>query len=443
MTLQNVELALRDLRDRTARYTEFTNYDLGFHPVMFSSKKFRRFYAEVLRRYRLNLCRPVVDAVAERLTIEGWEGDEAQEWWQSHGITLMNRVHRPALRAGDAYVLVWPDRDMNGGTDQYRAHRLLPNEASIVYSDENDMPEYAIKIWTEELDRQKFIQRLNIYYYDRVERLVRQGTETINYDFGGYAPYTDDEAGDVIEYGGLIRELGQDKLLPVVHFAPNPDLTPYGTSMLEDVIPIQDALNKHAIDILVTSESVAMPVRALLGFEVIENADGTTNAPDYDPRLDHFLTIPGEAARLIQLDPSSMDGLVKAKQEAITDIATVAGIHSSRLRDAGSVPSGEALRVVERPLVSQVRNLQQDFTEAWTDVARLLGLDGQPIWGDPVQMDVAEKWALVQAKIDAGWPARQAYIEAGIQPNIVDEVLADSIRLNSDLERNGDAGILL
>jgi len=441
--LQNVELALRDLRDRTALYTEFTNYDRGFHPVMFSSKKFRRFYAEVLRRYRLNLCRPVVDAVAERLTIEGWEGDAAQEWWQTHGISLMNRVHRPALRNGDAYVLVWPDRDMNGGTDQYRAHRLLPNEASIVYSEDTEMPEYALKIWTEEQDRQKFIQRLNIYYYDRVERLVRQGTETINYDFGGYMPYTDDEAGDVIEYGGLIRELGQDKLLPVVHFAANPDLTPYGTSMLEDVLPIQDALNKHAIDILVTSESVAMPVRALLGFEVLENADGTTNAPDYDPRLDHFLTIPGEAARLIQLDPASMDGLVKAKQEAITDIATVAGIHQSRLRDAGSVPSGEALRVVERPLISQVRNLQQDFTEPWTDVARLLGVDGQPIWADPVQMDVTEQWALVQAKIDAGWPARQAYIESGLSPDIVDEVLADNIRLTADLERNGDGGILL
>jgi hypothetical protein len=121
----------------------------------------------------------------------------------------------------------------------------------------------------------------------------------------------------------------------------------------------------------------------------------------------------------------------------------VAGIHSSRLRDAGSVPSGEALRVVERPLVSQVRNLQQDFTEAWTDVGRLLGLEGQPIWGDPVQMDIAEKWALVQVKIDAGWPARQAYVEAGIQPDVVDEVLADNIRVTADLARNGDGGILL
>jgi hypothetical protein len=441
--LQNIELALRDLRDRTALYTEFTNYDRGFHPVMFSSKKFRRFYAEVLRRYRLNLCRPVIDAVSERLTIAGWEGDLAQEWWQTHGISIMNRVHRPALRAGDAYVLVWPDRDMNATPDTYRAHRLLPNEATVVYSDDTEMPEYALKIWTEELDRQRFIQRLNVYYYDRVERYVRQGTEQINYDFAGYAPYTDDEAGDVIEYGGLLRDLGQDKLLPVVHFAPSRDLTPYGTSMLEDVIPIQDALNKHAIDILVTSESVAMPVRALLGFEVIENADGTTNAPDYDPRLDHFLTIPGEAARLIQLDPSSMEGLLKAKQEAITDIATVSGIHQSRLRDAGSIPSGEALRVVERPLVSQVRNLQQDFTEPWTDVARLLGLDGQPIWSDPVQMDTTEQWSLVQAKIDAGWPARQAYIESGLAPEVVDEVLADSARLNGDLMRNGDAGILL
>jgi hypothetical protein len=441
--LQSLELALRDLRDRTAVYQQFTDYDRGFHPVMFSSRKFRRFYAEVLRRYRLNLCRPVIDAVAERLTIEGWEGDQAQDWWQTHGVSLMNRVHRPALRNGDAYVLVWPDRDMNGGTDQYRAHRLLPNETSVIYSDDTEMPEYALKIWTEELDRQRFRQRLNIYYYDRVERYVRQGTEQINYDFAGYAPYTDDEAGEVIEYGGLIRELGQDKLLPVVHFAASRDLTPYGTSMLEDVVPIQDALNKHAIDILVTSESVAMPVRALLGFEVLENADGTTNAPDYDPRLDHFLTIPGEAVKLVQLDPASMDGLIKAKQEAITDIATVAGIHQSRLRDAGSIPSGEALRVVERPLVSQVRNLQQDFTEPWTDVARLLGLDGQPIWADPVQMDTTEQWTLVQQKIDAGWPARQAYIESGLAPEVVDEVLADSARLNGDLLRNGDAGILL
>jgi hypothetical protein len=441
--LQSLELALRDLRDRTAVYQQFTDYDRGFHPVMFSSRKFRRFYAEVLRRYRLNLCRPVIDAVAERLTISGWEGDQAQDWWQTHGVSLMNRVHRPALRNGDAYVLVWPDRDMNGGTDQYRAHRLLPNETSVIYSEDTEMPEYALKIWTEELDRQRFRQRLNIYYYDRVERYVRQGTEQINYDFAGYAPYTDDEAGEVIEYGGLIRELGQDKLLPVVHFAASRDLTPYGTSMLEDVVPIQDALNKHAIDILVTSESVAMPVRALLGFEVLENADGTTNAPDYDPRLDHFLTIPGEAVKLVQLDPASMDGLIKAKQEAITDIATVAGIHQSRLRDAGSVPSGEALRVVERPLVSQVRNLQQDFTEPWTDVARLLGLDGQPIWADPVQMDTTEQWTLVQQKIDAGWPARQAYIESGLAPEVVDEVLADSARLNGDLLRNGDAGILL
>jgi hypothetical protein len=58
-------------------------------------------------------------------------------------------------------------------------------------------------------------------------------------------------------------------------------------------------------------------------------------------------------------------------------------------------------------------------------------------------MDVAEKWALVQVKIDAGWPARQAYIEAGLDPEVVDTVLAENARIGGLMEQNGDAGILL
>jgi len=43
---------------------------------MFASPKFRRFYEAVMRRYRLNLCRPVVRGIASRLDIDGWDGDD-------------------------------------------------------------------------------------------------------------------------------------------------------------------------------------------------------------------------------------------------------------------------------------------------------------------------------------------------------------------------------
>jgi hypothetical protein len=58
-------------------------------------------------------------------------------------------------------------------------------------------------------------------------------------------------------------------------------------------------------------------------------------------------------------------------------------------------------------------------------------------------MDIAERWALAQVKIDTGWPARQAFIETGLAPEVVDQVLADNATIGGLFEQNGDAGILL
>jgi hypothetical protein len=439
----DMDKALDQLRALAAQYHRYENYDMGYHPIMFSSQAFRTFYAEVMRRYRLNLCRPIVDAVSERISIDAWEGDDAlQSWWLERGLRMQNRLHRQVVRSGDGYVLVWPDGTMDG---EMRAHRILPTEATVVYSDENEVPEYGIKLWQWEVAKDRYVQRMNVYYLDRVERYVRAGTEAVSYaQSQSFRWYEGDDAGPVIEYTGTLREQGQDGFLPLVHFAATPDLTPFGASVLQDVIPVQDALNKHAIDLLVSSESLALPLRALLGFEVMEGPDGKpTNLPDYDPRLDYLLTVPGEATKLVQLPSGDLSQLMRAKESAIDEMAAVAGIHASRLRSIDAVPSGEALRVVERPLVSQVRNMQQDFTASWNQVARLLGYNGQPLWEDPTEMDVTEVWSLVQQKIDAGWPARQAYIEAGLDPDTVDNVLAEAAATTSQVMRNLDAGMLL
>lgn len=438
-----IDQAMDQLRALATYYHQFEQYDMGFQPIMFSSHAFRRFYSEVMRRYRLNMVRPVIDAISERITITGFEGDDGlQSWWLNDGIRMQNRLHRQAVRAGDAFVLVWPSKTMDG---ELKAHRILSTEATVVYSDESERPEFGVKTWAWEVAKDRYQQRLNVYYPTHVERYVRQGTESISYTgAGSFRFFEDDDAGPVIEYDGTLKEQGEDGHLPLVHFAVQPDLTPFGTSAVEDVIPLQDALNKHAIDLLVTSESLALPLRALMGFEVTEGPDGKpSNLPDYDPRLDYFLTIPGEAAKLIQLDAGDMSQLMKAKESAVDDIAAVAGIHQSRLRSIGAIPSGEALRVVERPLVSQVRNIQSDFTAPWAQVARLLGYDGQPMWSDPIEMDVTEVWGLVQQKLDAGWPARQAYIEAGLDPEEVDRILTEGQQRNGMMRQTLDMGVML
>jgi hypothetical protein len=201
-------------------------------------------------------------------------------------------------------------------------------------------------------------------------------------------------------------------------------------------------LNKHAIDILVASESVGFPLRALLGFaveeapvlddngEVVVDDNGAvvmeaTNLPDYDPRIDRFLALGGENTKLIQLDPADIRQLVEIKDSAALDVARVTGIPLHYLIPmTGDVPSGEALRVVERRLTSLVAHLQQGYTPRWRDVMGLLGLDVTPLWADPTSMDDAERWGLVKTKVEAGLPVRQALLETGhYTAEQVDEIL--------------------
>ena len=56
-------------------------------------------------------------------------------------------------------------------------------------------------------------------------------------------------------------------MVPVVPF-PNLGEGSFGMSELRDVVPLQDALNKTLLDMLVGSESQALPQRYALGLEI-------------------------------------------------------------------------------------------------------------------------------------------------------------------------------
>lgn len=425
--------ALAQMSDDKDDHDEARDYYDGRHPIMFASPKFRRFYEAVMRRYRLNLCRPVVRQAASRLDIDGWDDDQMGQWWTDTGKHWQNRHFRECVRQGDGYTLTWPRGTMSG---ELMVNRLRADEATVVYSDEHaDTPAFAAKMW-EAADEHV---RINLYYRDMASRWVTKakwsGGKLSELDSGEFEPYTEDDADAELAYEGPLAEAGQDGVLPLQHWAWQPDVDPFGTSILADGIPVQDALNKHAIDILVASEAVGLPLRALLGFEVHEethtddegNTYTTDNIPDYDPRIDYFLTLPGENSKLTQLPEGDLAKVLEVKRSAISDMTMATSVPLSPVtEDSGNVPTGVAMRYIERPLTSLVEDGQQDMSVPAHNLARTLGHDARPQWSDPVQLDVAEQWELVQVKIDAGWPKRQAYIEAGMDPDMVDEVLADA-----------------
>jgi hypothetical protein len=430
---------------RVAGYDELRDYERGLQPIMFATPKFEKFYRAVMRRYRLNLCRPVVRQTARRLDVDAWEGDDAANgWWKEHGLYLQNRLYREMVRQGDAYTLTWPQGTMQG---RLKTNRLRADEAIVVYSEEDpDTPEYGVKVWTATVDGHRQL-RANVYRYDP-PAVTRWITRTFTGRLEDAAEarwdqFTDD--GDhEIRYDGPVLDAALDGVLPLQHFPCQPDDTPYGTSVLADVLPVQDALNKHAIDILVTSEQYGLPLRALLGMEEIRDsyADDqgvvheTSNLDDidYDPRIDYLFAVSGSDAKLIQLPAADLSQLLEVKRAAIQDATLASNVPLSLLmEDSGNIPAGVALREVKAPLAELVEDIQQDATRPWANVARLYGLDAQPMWSAPFQQDEMERWELATLKVEAGWPARQAFIETGLDAEFVDEVFAEASAAQNDV----------
>ena len=454
MAVEDALYGLDIIRARRPEDLRFVDYLEGRQSQYLSMPaKFRQAWAEVIDRHAVNMCRPVVFSKVNRLNVQSWEGDEAANTlWNIEGASqYQNEVYADAATTGDGYMLVWPARTMDG---PLKWHPLRSDEAVVVYSDDDpDIVDYGVKVWlVESRGRARESRyRINVYYPDRVERyvtaligtsgtgLVRDRSADINRIItdAQLIPYTDDGLDSVIPHNlpGV----------PLVHFRNNRGLDRrYGRSDLSDVLPLQDALNMASLNALVASEMYGLPLRVLLGFELTDDdGDGVPdNLPKPDPRADRFLAFPGTQTRVEQLSPADLTQLVGIMGTYVSQIAAVAQRPSHVfLREGMSMPSGESLRVAERPLIADVLTQQQVFTPAWTEVMRLTGIEATPLWADPNLVDMAEQWEIVRRKVDVGYPLRQALIDTGMESDVVDDILATTGtvgQLALQAFRNGD-----
>ena len=66
---------------KRTHYRLLRDYDAGIQPWMFASDKLRDLYEHLMRKYRLNVCRPVVRGVTRRVSIDAMDGDERGTEW--------------------------------------------------------------------------------------------------------------------------------------------------------------------------------------------------------------------------------------------------------------------------------------------------------------------------------------------------------------------------
>lgn len=442
-----INRALKELAGRASSYRKAKDYYDGKHPLSFATERWASAFGGLFKKFADNLMPPVVDAVKDTLQIVGFNveagdaglADQAWKLWEQGRLARRaGQVHKEALCAGDAYLIVWPNRDGRPSFHPNKAHLCTVN-----YDDEEpERVTSAVKVWQRGDKR----YRLNVYFPGRIEKYVtRQSTPNgMPESAKAFERFeVKDEAWPLENPYGVV---------PVFHFANNADIGESGRSELAGVMPLQDALNKAVLDKMVAMEFASFPQRYAIGLEV--ESDPVTGRP-INPfqGVERWVTVANDNAKFGQFEGANLEQFLKVQNDFRMEIARVSGTPLHYFFLQTSVPSGEALKTIEKRFIKKVVDRQGAFGQVWEDVLALaLKMDDENSfdessdvrlftqWADPAPASDGERLDTIIKKQEIGIDEEQALIEAGYGLKDIEAMQRRKAKRVGDAEREFDAG---
>lgn len=251
--------------------------------------------------------------------------------------TVTNTV-RVLVDGNNAISLSW-----NGKRVMMHQERWWDGKAGMyVEIGESGVADWAVKEWTDRRDR----RRRTVYLPDRVLRFI---------DASGWVAYPDDAQGIV----PWVRAGGDPLGVPVVHFG-NTVTTDslYGTSTLESLLGLQDALNGTVFDIVGAQALNAFPVYTATGVD--------TKSEDY--WVGPGAVWKSETGQFGVLANGSMTAILDGYRTLRSSIAGQFPV-AEHLIAGGTFPSGLALIKAESPMVGHAKLLGETFAPSFVLLA--------------------------------------------------------------------------
>lgn len=434
--------------ERLRKYSMYWNYYEGNQRLAFATEKFKESFGNLFREFAENACPAVVDSLVDRLKLIGFRSNQATQkeveipslvpdspprkriatsdpmgqkaWdiWTRNYMDLRSKdVHREASMMGDSYVIVWP------GDEGYpEIWPQIANEMSVQYDPNRQGEIYrACKRW---FDPIAGVWRLNIF---SDELICKYESKKTTHGFPS-------QAVDFILTDEIANPYSR---IPVFHFARGAE-NRFGRSDLKDVIPIQDALNKAVMDMLIAMEFASFKQRYIIGMEV--DLDEETGQPrDATMRnygADRMMAIPNEDAKVGQFDATDLGQFLRVQEKFWASIARVSGtpLHYFFITQ-GDFPSGEAQKAAEARFSTRIEDSQIGFGNVWESVMEFaLELDGEEydetlefssIWSNATPRSEAELADTAIKKKAIGFSRSYLLKEFGLSDTEVDEMLAE------------------
>lgn len=414
--MTDLERAYEVLVAKAQPYDRLWEYYDGLAPLQYSHERLREVFHGKNVRFTQNWCAVVVDSVMDRINLRGFSipnnieiEASLNKLFEATELNLdSDDAHLASLVCGEAFILVWK----NDG-DEVEAFYNDPRLCHIEYDPDNPRRKlWAAKWWTVT----DGTLRLVLYYADRLEYYrttqTAENVSTADAFIPDDPPIAENPFGEV----------------PVFHLRRSRrDIS----SELGNARPPQDAINKLLADMMVSAEFGAFRQRW-----IISNADlsALKNSPN------EIWSIPAAVAGVTQpsevgeFGETALTNYLSAIDDLSRSLAIITRTPKHYFFSSGSDLSGEALRVMESPLVKKCERYIERFTPVWRRIAAFLlklqgtdidPLDIVPMWDE---VETPQKMLEAQAVLlrkEAGISRSQALRELGYTEEQITEMSAE------------------
>lgn len=415
---------LDEQRHRCARLRA---YNVGDHPLPTGNPKWASTYRALQRMSRSNYVGLVASTVAERMTVTGFRagGDadaeadrETWSWWQSQQLDAdSGLVHGDSLVCSVSYVTV------GAPGEDGRATATAEDPASLIHAvdpQRRRLVTAALKLYTDDWDAGV---RAVVYLPDGFAYFRSTIADPSKVSWSDTAWEVDDTPDH--PDGWRENPLGR---VPVVPFVNRPDTRGRGMGEFEDVLDIQDRINKTLLDRMVIAAMQAFRQRWAKGITLTDE-QGNDVEP-FIPGADLLWAVEDEKAEFGDFEQAALGPLLEAARSDMRDLAAISRTPPHYLTGELTNVNGETLKAAETGLIAKVRDRQREAGESWESVAalaaayegRALPADAEVIWADPESRSMAEVADAAVKKQAIGVPWRQLMEDLGYSPPQIDRM---------------------
>jgi hypothetical protein len=359
------------------RYVDLMSaYYSGNHPVPIAHENVRDAFQRMLRLSRSNWTGLIVDAVAERLHVEGFRlgGDtksDADCWnlWQANDLDADSElVHIEALVAGETCVTVW-NNPKDPQVPLIKPEHPCQMIAELDPANGRELAA-ALKVWDDDWSNLKLA---TLFLPDGIHKWKTTKNGTV---------WKEREET-------LANPLG---IVPVAVFRNRPRLLTGGRSEIEDVTDIQDRVNKTILDRCMAAEYSSFRQRYSIGMEIPTDEKTGEPKPPFEAAVDRLWMAEDPDVEFGEFSATDLGPYTAAIEADIRQMAAISRTPPHYLLGGMVNISGDALKAAESGLATKAASRTRQFGEAWERVIRLAfavledprakEIDSEVIWRD-------------------------------------------------------------